>query len=92
MATVEFTSNLDRHVKSRPHRIEASTLRDLLDQLFAIDRDHQRLKGYVLDDQNRLREHMLILIDGRPVRDRVHLSEPLQADSKVFILQALSGG
>jgi molybdopterin synthase sulfur carrier subunit len=49
------------------------------------------LKGYVLDDQDRLRLHIAVFVDGAHVRRGV-LEHPLRSDSEVYIMQALSGG
>jgi molybdopterin synthase sulfur carrier subunit len=46
----------------------------------------------VLDDQGRMRPHVVAFVDGERVRDRAALDVPLRADSRVFVLQALSGG
>jgi sulfur-carrier protein len=46
----------------------------------------------VLDDQGHLRANVVVFIDGRRSTDRVTLSDPLRADSRVYVLQALSGG
>jgi hypothetical protein len=51
-----------------------------------------RLRGYVLDDQAHLRANLVVFIDGRRSDDRVSLAEPLAPDSRVHVLQALSGG
>lgn len=49
------------------------------------------LKSYVLDDQDRLRLHIAVFVDGAQVRRNV-LDHPLQSDSELYIMQALSGG
>jgi molybdopterin synthase sulfur carrier subunit len=46
----------------------------------------------VLDDQGHLRANVVVFIDGRRSDDRVALAEPLAADAKVHVMQALSGG
>jgi hypothetical protein len=61
----------------------------VLDAYFA---DNERARGYVLDDQGALRKHMAIFIDGRQVRDRVALSDPVDADAVIDLIQSLSGG
>lgn len=48
--------------------------------------------GYIVDDQGALRKHLAVFIDGRPIRDRQRLSDALAADSRVYVVQALSGG
>lgn len=50
------------------------------------------LRGYVLDDQGRLRKHVAVFVDGVQISDRVHLSDPVREDSDIFVMQALSGG
>jgi len=46
-------------------------VRAALDTYFAAN---ERARGYVLDDQGRLRPHMAIFIDGNHIQDRDGLS------------------
>ena len=64
-------------------------MREALESVF---RSNERLRGYVLDDQLALRRHMAVVVDGRPLRDRVRLSDPVSPSSAIYVLQALSGG
>ena len=89
MARVVFTPNLDRHIDCPPRMVSGSTVREALDAVFA---DNDRLRGYVLDDQQRLRRHMVIFVNGRAIEDRVNLGDPIADDDEVYVLQALSGG
>jgi molybdopterin synthase sulfur carrier subunit len=89
MARIVFTANLQRHVDCPPAETEGQTVREALDAVF---RMNERLRGYVLDDQQALRRHMAVVVDGKPLRDRVHLSDPISAGSAIYVLQALSGG
>ena len=57
--------------------------------LEAVFRANERLRGYVLDDQHALRRHMAIVVDGKPLCDRVHLTDPISAGSAIYVLQAL---
>ncbi len=50
------------------------------------------LRGYILDDQGRLRKHVAIFVDGAMIRDRRNLGDPVADGSEVFVVQALSGG
>ena len=70
-------------------QVEGTRVREVLDAYF---HTHTRARGYVLDDQGRLREHMSIFIDGEQLRDRVHLTDPVPADGVLDVIQALSGG
>ena len=89
MPRVVFTQNLKRHIDCPETVVEGKTVREALDSVFA---DRQKLRGYVLDDQSSLRQHMVIFIDGKPVKDRRELSDPVEPATEIFIMQALSGG
>ncbi|PYS52580.1 MAG: thiamine biosynthesis protein ThiS [Acidobacteria bacterium] len=89
MATVRFTRNIQRHVECPTREIPGSTLRAVLDEYF---RENTRARGYVLDELGRVRQHMVVFIDGGLVRDRDSLSDPVQPDSVIDVIQALSGG
>jgi molybdopterin synthase sulfur carrier subunit len=69
--------------------LDAEDLRALLDALFA---RHPNLRGYVLDEQDTVRHHVAIFVDGQAIRDKANLRQPLAASSEVYVMQALSGG
>ena len=89
MPLVRFTQNIQRHVGCPERAIAGSTVGDVLDGYFRLN---ERARGYVLDDQGRLRQHMAIFIDGRQIRDREGLSDPVGDDATIDLVQALSGG
>ena len=89
MARVFFTANLRRHVDCPTAEAEGSTVREVLDRVFA---GNERARGYVLDDQSGLRKHMTIFVDGRMIRDRARLTDAVSDSSTVYVFQALSGG
>jgi hypothetical protein len=89
MATVEFTSQLHRYVDTPRLDCASATLGEALAVAFD---SNPRLRGYILDDQGHLRTHVAVFIDGHKARDRERLSDPLTSASKVYVLQALSGG
>jgi sulfur-carrier protein len=89
MAKVHFTSNLRRHVDSSAVECQGQTVREVLDDVF---RMNARLETYVLDDQRAVRKHMRILVDGVAVKDLTGLTDPVGANSEVWVMQALSGG
>ena len=47
---------------------------------------------YLLDDQGGLRKHMVVFVNGRAIRDRATLTDPVPEDGEVYVMQALSGG
>ena len=89
MARVIFTANLKRHVECPVSSAAGETVRQVLDEVFVRNRT---LRGYVLDEQGALRKHMGIIVDGVVLADRDKLSDAVEPDSTVYVLQALSGG
>lgn len=89
MTSIQFTSNIQRHVSAPPLEVEARTVSEALDKYFE---RYPGVRGYVLDNQGAVRHHMLVLLDGVAIGDRRQLSDPLGPDSEIFVFQALSGG
>lgn len=89
MPTVRFTQNIQRHVDCPTREVAGATLRDVIDGYFHAN---ERARGYVLDDQGKLRHHMAAFIDGQQIRDRDGLSDQVPENAVVDVVQALSGG
>jgi len=89
MARVVFTAHLSKHQPCGPAAVEAATVAEALERVFE---QQPGLRGYVLDDLGRVRQHVMIFVDDRPLGDRERLSDPLQPASEVYVMQALSGG
>ncbi len=89
MATVRFTSHLVRHRPLPAAQAQGTTVAEVLS---AVLQDDDLLRGYVLDDQGRLRKHVNIYLDGALIADRVRLSDPAAPNAEIYVLQALSGG
>jgi len=90
MAHVAFTPHL-RAFFDLPEGmdVEASTLAALLD---ALDGRWPGFAFYVIDERKHIRKHVAIWIDGTCITDRTSIDLPLEPASRVYILQALSGG
>jgi hypothetical protein len=89
VARIVFTQNLQRHVPCPPTSAPGHTVREILDHVFA---DNPRLRGYVVDERGSLRKHMSIFVDGELITDRRTLSDSVETDSEIYVMQALSGG
>lgn len=89
MARVEFTPQLKRFTEAPSIDAPAASLREALDAAFE---RNPKLRGYVLDDQGHLRANVVVYIDGQASRDRLTQTDALRPDSRVYVLQALSGG
>ena len=89
MPHVQFTDNIQRHVECPSAQAQGDTVRAVMEAYFAAN---PSARGYVLDDQGRLRKHMVIFVDGRQITDRTGLSDPVPQNGVVEVIQALSGG
>ena len=89
MAQVTFTGNVQRHLPCPAARVDGGTVGQILEGYFAA---HPLARGYVLDDQGAVRKHVVVILDGLPIRDRRRLSDPATQYSDIYVLQALSGG
>ena len=89
MPSVRFTRNIQRHVECPTRDVTGATLNEVLNAYFATN---QRARGYVLEDDGRLRKHMAVFIDGQQIEDRDKLSDAVPTGSVVDIVQSLSGG
>lgn len=89
MVRVTFTHTIQRHVPCPPAEADGRTVGEVLERVFATN---PRARDYVLDDQGAVRRHMVVFVDGRQIRDRGGLSDPVPPDGEVCVMQALSGG
>ncbi len=89
MATLYFTGHLRRLAPPGPVTVEASDLRGAL---FAVFAQAPRLKGYVLDDQDRLRRHVALFYRGERILADSDLARKIAPDDAIHVMQALSGG
>ena len=89
MATVSFASAIQSHHPCPEMKVAGATLCEVLEEVFAM---HAPLRSYVLDDQGRLRHHVAVFLDGQQIEDPVSLSDAIGAETKIHVLQALSGG
>jgi sulfur-carrier protein len=89
MPRVTFTTHLERFIDAPSREVTGGTVAEALAAVFA---DNPRLRHYVLDERGAVRQHVTIFVDDLPARDRATLSDKVEADSEIFVLQALSGG
>jgi molybdopterin synthase sulfur carrier subunit len=89
MPSVRFTRNIQRHVECPTLEVPGATLAQVLNAYFAAN---ERARGYVLEDDGRLRKHMAVFIDGRQIEDRDQLSDLVSRDAVIDVVQSLSGG
>ena len=69
--------------------VEASTVAEVVQGLEEIA---PGFAFYICDERGRLRRHVNIFLGTERIGDVRTLSDPVDADTRVFIMQALSGG
>lgn len=92
MAEVQLTPHLFEFfpaLRGRCLEVSGGTVAEVLRGLEAIA---PGFGFYVCDERGRLRQHVNIFVGNERVSDRATLSDPVQPGSRIFILQALSGG
>lgn len=92
MVTVELTRHLYDFfpdLRGKEIAVEASTLAEVVQR---VDAMAPGFAFYVCDERGSLRRHVNIFIEEELLADRARLSDRVKAGSKVFIMQALSGG
>ena len=89
MARVAFTANLQRHLDCPVQTAPGQSVRAVLEHVFVAQ---PRLRSYLLDDQDRVRRHVAIYVNGERIADRERLSDPVDDGDEIFVFQALSGG
>jgi sulfur-carrier protein len=92
MATVELTRHLYQffpQLEGKELSVEASTVAEVVREL---ERLAPGFAFYVCDERGRLRRHVNIFVDELSVGDRGSLGDRVAPTSRIFIMQALSGG
>jgi molybdopterin synthase sulfur carrier subunit len=90
MAHIKFTPNLKRFFPDLEQtEIEASTVAEVI---AAVDARWKGLADYIVDEKGQLRKHVNIFIGDELIVDKQHLSDAVNSDTKIYIMQALSGG
>ena len=67
VARVAFTANLQRHIECPLQTAPGQSVRAVLEHVFAAQ---PRLRSYILDDQDRVRKHVAIYVNGERIADR----------------------
>ena len=89
MPSIAYTPHLRKHLDCADGSFTGATVREVLESAFL---EIPRLRGYLLDDRGRLRQHVAIFVGGRMIQDRVTQQDPVAPETEIFVFQALSGG
>ena len=86
MMRVIIPSSLRSYTQRSQAEASGATLAEALADL---DRSYPGIRFRMIDEQDRIRRHIRVFVNGGQVRD---LSQPLRPTDEVIIVQALSGG
>lgn len=90
MATIELTSQLAQLAECPAvQHASGRTLSEALEGLFA---EHAGLRPALLDDDGAVHDYLAVFIDGQMIAARDQWDLPVNANSSVFVMQAISGG
>ncbi len=90
MAHIKFTPNLKRFFPDLTEiEVDAQTVSDVITQ---VDNRWRGLADYIVDEQGALRKHVNIFVGDELIHDKQNLTDAVTADTKIYIMQALSGG
>ena len=84
-----FTAHLRDVAPQGGFECSGDTVGAALEEVFAC---HPRLRGYILDDQGRIRRHVTVFVDGEMIDRSAALGVGVAGSAEVYVLQALSGG
>ncbi|MFT6827480.1 MAG: molybdopterin converting factor small subunit [Roseivirga sp.] len=90
MAKISFTSALKTFFPDlRDEQLTVDNLEDLIDQL---DSHYQGIRGYLVNDQGQVREHVKFYVDNEPIEFNEAKDLSLADSKQIHIMQAISGG
>jgi molybdopterin synthase sulfur carrier subunit len=92
VATVEITKHLWDFLptlRGKTLSVEAKTVAEVVRE---VERIAPGFSYYSCDERGCLRQHVNIFVGQERIWDRTRLSDPVEPDSHVLIMQALSGG
>ena len=89
MAKLAFTPHLRKVIDPSLREMSGNTVREVLDAAFA---EAPAARGYVLDEQGRLRQHVAIFLNDTKMNPKEVLDQSVTNACEIYVMQALSGG
>lgn len=89
MAMLAFTPQLRKVIDPSLRSLSGGTVRDVLETAFA---DTPEARGYILDEQGRLRKHVAIFLNDTKMNPKEVLDKTVTDTCEIYVMQALSGG
>jgi sulfur-carrier protein len=85
MAEVLLRAPLSELCGGRSHAADGATV---VEALVALERAHPPLRGWILDEQGCIREHIQIFVNGTRGEDMTAIGET----DRIHVLPAITGG
>jgi molybdopterin synthase sulfur carrier subunit len=92
VATVEITKHLWEFLPALRGKILDVPAATVAEVVREVENVAPGFTDYICDERGCLRQHVNIFVGDERILDRTRLSDPVRADSRVLIMQALSGG
>lgn len=92
MATVEITKHLWEFLPALRDKTLTMDVATVAEVVREVERIAPGFTDYICDERGCLRTHVNIFVGDERILDRARLSDAVQEDSRVLIMQALSGG
>jgi hypothetical protein len=92
MVKVELTRHLFSFfpaLEGKELAVEAKTVAEVMHEL---EKLAPGIGFYICDERGRLRRHVNIFVGDQLIHDRERLSDRVEPNTRVLIMQALSGG
>jgi hypothetical protein len=82
MATVVFSSEIERYISCPPRTVFGQTVLEILNTYFE---GNPGVRSFILDEQGQLRPRLGVFVDGALAQDRLRLSDPVHLQANVFV-------
>jgi molybdopterin converting factor small subunit len=89
MPQVHFTAWLREWAPAEPVRVPGATVGEALTALLE---QEPQLRSYLVDERGTLRKHVCIFADGQRLARDATMGHVIAPNSKLYVMQALSGG
>jgi molybdopterin converting factor small subunit len=85
MAEIRLSGQLQTLAGGPLHTVDAATVREAL---LGLEEQRPRIGGWILDERRLIRRHINVFVNG----ERGSEDTPLQRDSRIHVLPAITGG
>ncbi len=90
MAKVKFTTALNSFFPDlKDIEVNGSNVHEVLSN---VEMQFPGISNYLREENGELRKHVNVFVQGKLIKDRQGLSDKVNGDHKILVIQALSGG